>query len=212
MASLLHSLYIFTAVFGVGVTLLDMVGIVGHLTSESHTPADHDLTADNHSDDANSHHDDGGSHITVLSTLYYLRIFVYFSLGFGPLGWIAEISGHSALSALLWALAGGMVSAVVANAVFKFQRKNLDSSVKVEDLFLGKARVIVPITGGRMGKVRIALGQSVTERYAMAEDAGENLPTDTEVEVVRVTDDCIYVRRTASSLSSENIFSKNREL
>lgn len=205
MTSLLHLFYIFTTVFGVGVTLLDMIGIVGHLASESQT-SDHAA----HSDTDNSH--DGGSHITVLSTLYYLRIFVYFSLGFGPLGWMAELTGRSPLSALLWALAGGMASAVVANAVFKFQRKDLDSSIKVEDLFLGKARVIVPITGGSMGKVRIALGQSVTERYAMAEDAHESFPTDTEVEVVRVTDDCVYVRRTGSSSVSDSIPRPDREL
>lgn len=207
MSSLLHLIYIFTTVFGVGVTLLDIIGVVGHL-SDSAADAAADL---DHADDASSHHGDGGSHIPVLSALYYLRIFIYFCLGFGPLGWMAELTGHSALSTLLWAVPGGLVSAAIANAVFKFQRKDLDSSIQVEDLFLGKARVIVPISRGGMGKVRIAFGQSVTERYAMAENAEENLPTDAEVEVVRVTDDCIYVRRASSDQLSERVPRPNRE-
>ncbi len=207
MSSLLHLIYIFTTAFGVGVTLLDIIGIVGHLSDSA---TDHNLPQD-HPDDTNTHHSDGGSHSPVLSALYYLRIFVYFCLGFGPLGWMAEMTGYSTISTLLWAVPGGLVSAGLANAVFKFQRKDLDSSVRVEDLFLGKARVIVPISQGEMGKVRITFGQSVTERYAMAENAEENLPTDMEVEVVRVTDDCIYVRRADSTQLSESISHSNRD-
>jgi hypothetical protein len=46
-----------------------------------------------------------------------------------------------------------------------------------------------------MGKVRLSVGPIVLERYALAEDEWEAFRADDIVEIVRVTDDCVYVQR-----------------
>ena len=70
-----------------------------------------------------------------------------------------------------------------------------------EELLFERARVIVPMSRQTMGKVRLKLGQSVVERYALAEDEGDAFRTGDVVEIVRVEDDCVYVRRAAGRLS-----------
>ena len=54
--------------------------------------------------------------------------------------------------------------------------------------------MIAPIADGGMGKVRISLGQSVAERYALAENPEERFAVDARVQVAQVTDRCVYVR------------------
>lgn len=214
LASWLHGVYLFTAIFGVGVTIVDLLGLLGndhsgaHDTTHGGDHTDVSFTGDHQAGDhqAGTHITDAqhGSehsplsenhHIPILSALRYLRMIVYFSVGFGPVGLVAEATGASLLVGLIWALVTGITVTFLGRALFRFQQRDIDSSMKVEDLFLGNAKVIVSLTNQRMGKVRIQIGQSVAERYALAEDAGDSFPIDTEVQVVRVTDECVYVRR-----------------
>ncbi|MCS6884296.1 MAG: hypothetical protein RMM17_08595 [Acidobacteriota bacterium] len=196
-ASILQAIYIFTAILGVGITAIDLAGLLATSIEVGSQEHHANVGQSEHSIDANAHSD---SHLdsvasTFLSSLFYLRIFVYFALGFGPTGLITKSYGYPDLTSAIYASTAGLISATAAYLVFKIQNKALDSSLQVEDLFLGKARVIVTISNGQMGKVRIATGQSVTERYAIAEDPSENLEIDAEVEVVSVHDDHIVVRR-----------------
>jgi hypothetical protein len=206
--SFLHLCYIFTAIFGVGVTVVDLLGLLGGGGHGDHSHDSDHSSADNSVDcqpgEHLAHHSDQGGHsnIPLLSILRYLRMIVYFSLGFGPLGLMAEATGAGLIGSLVWALSGGILVALIGRAFFRFQQRDIDSSVRVEDLFLGNARVIVPIRDGNMGKVRVYIGQSVAERYALAEDAGDSFPTDAEVQIVRVTDDCVYVRRLDEHLAT----------
>jgi membrane protein implicated in regulation of membrane protease activity len=190
----LQGLYLFTTIFGVGVTLVDMLGILG--TGHDHGMGEHG----NHS---GASHEGGehGDHMPLLSILGYLRMGVYFSLGFGPLGLIAAASGAGVLGSLAWAVPGGSAAALLARAFFRFQQHDVDSSVRDEDLLFERARVIVPLSSEMMGKVRVKLGQSVVERYALAEDQGDDFRTGDLVEVVRVEDDCVYVRPAAGRRS-----------
>jgi len=55
-----------------------------------------------------------------------------------------------------------------------------------------------------MGKVRVLIGQIIVERYALAEDAWESFRTDDLVEIVRVTDECVYVRRSEGHVSLDD--------
>lgn len=198
--AILHFCYLFTAIFGVGVTVIDLLGLLGgggdghHSDSSDHSATDHQIDAHHHSADQGQHHH-ASDHVPLLSVLGYLRMIVYFCLGFGPLGLVAESNGGSLIGGLVWALSGGLIFSIMAKYFFRFQQKDLDSSVQVEDLFLGNARVIVPISNGNMGKVRVQIGQSVAERYALAENSEESFPNDAEVQIVRVTEDCVYVRR-----------------
>ena len=115
-ASWLHAFYIFTAIFGIGVTAVDMLGLFG------------DEGGDNDGDTATDTemHGVAGEASPLLSILRYLRTGVYFCLGFGPLGIVAELLGTSMLGSLAWAIAGGIVSATLARLVFRLQQHDVD--------------------------------------------------------------------------------------
>jgi membrane protein implicated in regulation of membrane protease activity len=194
----LQNLYLFTTVFGVGVTAVDMLGILG----EGHNAHDGDAAGGDGDAEATSHEGDHeNGHTPLLFMLRYLRLVVYFSLGFGPLGLVAGSTGAGFVGSLAWSIPGGLVSAALARAFFRWQQHDVDSSVQDYELLAEPARVLVPLSHQAMGRVRIRVGQSVVERYALAEDAGETFRTDDVVEVVRVTDACVYVRRAEGRLS-----------
>lgn len=183
--SWLHGLYLFTAVFSIGVVAVDMLGLLGSGEGDGDTDADHGA----------------GDHAPLLSVLRYLRSGIYFCLGFGPLGLIAEATGAGGLGSLAWAVPGGVAAAWLAYVFFRFQQHDVDSSIKEEALLLERGRVIVPLSNTHMGKVRVRMGQIVVERYALAEDAWETFRTNDVIEIVRITDDCVYVRRAEGSVS-----------
>jgi len=190
-AARLHEVYLFTTVLGVGITMVDMLGLLGHHG-----------TADNHGDagEAAPPGDHTEGHMPLLAVLRYLRTLVYFALGFGPLGLAAQATGASALGSLAWAVPGGLVTAWLARLFWRWQQHDVDSTVQQHELLLERARVIVPLSSTTMGRIRLRLGQTVIERYALAEDEWETLQTDEVVEIVRVTDECVYVRRAPGQL------------
>ena len=211
---MLEGLFWFTAIVGVGVTAIDLLGLIGHGHAEGGDDGAGDAAgaddgsghvdgADDGSghaegvDDGSGHTEggDSGSGVPVLSFLRYARTAIYFCLGFGPFGLASTAFGSGPVGSLIWALGGGAGMAVLARAFFKFQRSELDSSVQEEELLFEDATVIAPIADGGMGKVRIRLGQSVAERYAIAENPAEKFEVDARVQVAQVTDRCVYVRR-----------------
>lgn len=210
--SYLHLFYLFATVFGVGVMLLDLLGVFTHsfhfgADSNSQLAEDSshlDNNADHQTNLEHTHttHHDSHPHIPLLSVLRYVRMFVYFCAGFGPMGLLAEFTGSSLFGALAWAMLGGVASTSLGLFFFRLQQKDLDSSVRTEDLFLGKAEVIVPISNGNMGKVRVITGQSVAERYALAENPTDSFSMDTAVDIVRVTDECVYVRPASNDIAT----------
>ena len=179
--SWLQGLYWFTTVLGIGITVVDMLGLSGTDAGDGHTDTDAAVSP--------------GEHVPLLSILRYVRLGIYFALGFGPVGLVATATGASPLVSFAWALPGGLVSAWLARAFFRLQHQDVDSSIHESALLLERARVIVPLSHSTMGRVRVRLGQRVLERYALAEDAWEAFGADDLVEIVRVTDDCVYVRR-----------------
>jgi hypothetical protein len=188
MVSWLHGLYLFMTVFSVGVIAVDMLGLFGTGESESDTG---DASADHTSAD----HTSAGAAGSLLSMLRYVRIGTYFALGVGPVGLVAEWTGASVLGSLAWAVPGGVISAYLARLFFRFQQHDVNSQVLESELLLERAQIIVPLSSTNMGKVRIKMGQLVMERYALAEDEWETFTVDDQAEIVRVTDECVYVRR-----------------
>jgi hypothetical protein len=188
--SWLHGLYLFTAIFSIGVVAVDMLGLLSSSDGDGYPDTDHGVA-----DHA------AGDHAPLLSVLRYLRMGIYFSLGFGPLGLLAEATGTGSLGSLAWAIPGGVAAAWLARAFFRFQQQDVDSSIREEELLLERARVIVPLSSSAMGKIRLRLGQLVLERYALAEDEWDTFHTHDVVEIVRITDDCVYVRRAEGSVS-----------
>ena len=193
---MLQGLFWFTAIFGVGVTLIDLLGLIGP-GGQADGAAD-DGSAGEAADDGAGEEGGGesGGGAPVLSFLRYVRTAIYFCLGFGPFGLASTAFGSGPVGSLIWALAGGSAVAVLARLFFRLQRTDLDSSIKEEELLFEQATVIAPIADGGMGKVRISLGQSVAERYALAENPEERFAVDARVQVAQVTDRCVYVRAT----------------
>jgi membrane protein implicated in regulation of membrane protease activity len=179
---MLTGLFWMTAIFGVGVTVVDLLGLIGGGTDDAGTGADD-------SGDA------GGGGAPVLSFLRWLRTLVYFCLGFGPFGLAAGAFGSGPVGSVLWSLAGGVSMSVLARLFFRFQRTRLDSSLHDEELLMEPGSVIVPIAAGGMGKVRVLFGQSVSERYARAENGSDEFASGDRVVISRVTEECVYVRR-----------------
>ena len=200
---MLQALYWFTAILGVGVTVVDLLGLIGSGgqadggADGSGAEAGGEGSVGQASGSQAAGEDAGGASgggAPVLSFLRYVRTAIYFCLGFGPFGIASTAFGSGAAGSLIWALAGGSAVAVLARLFFRLQRTELDSSIEEEELLFEEATVIAPIAGGGMGKVRIRLGQSVAERYALAENPEERFAVDARVQVAQVTDRCVYVR------------------
>lgn len=160
----------------------------------AHVPGDHTAHAPAHPPDDASATSSQQSAAPILSALTYLRLFVYFCLGFGPMGWVAMASGRSPLTSLLLATPVGVVAVFLAQAFFRFQRRDIDSQLTSTDLVGRSATVIVPLDDKTMGKVRIQVGPVVTEQYARAARPGGAFTNGDQVMVTAVTDECIYVR------------------
>lgn len=165
----------------------------GHLDG-SHTAADHSAGDQGH---GHSHEGSDQAHAAaapVISALTYLRLLVYFCLGFGPVGWVAMSSGRTALVSLILAAPVGIAAVFLAQAFFRFQRKDTDSSVSSDELVARDATVIVPLDATNMGKVRVKIGMNVEDLFALAADPGRRYDKGDPVRIARVTDECVYVR------------------
>jgi membrane protein implicated in regulation of membrane protease activity len=130
----------------------------------------------------------------ILSALSYLRLFVYFCLGFGPMGLVALATGRNAFASLLFAIPVGVAAVFLAQAFFRFQRQDTDSQLTSADLVGQTGTVIVPLDDKTMGKVRILVGPVVAEQYALAAHPGAAFKNGDQVMISSVTDECVYVR------------------
>jgi membrane protein implicated in regulation of membrane protease activity len=210
---LLRQIFIAGTIFSVGVVALDFMGIFGGDQSGDGSGVDSGDTGGNFAGEVGDPTgdlsaemaDDGGTTSTgdsdigsgptlVLSVLTYLRLLVYFCLGFGPVGLVALLTGRSALIALLLAVPIGVIAVFLAQAFFRFQQSDTDSSVKGKELLMREATVTVPLTHSTMGRVRLQLGMSVVDQYALAENPEADFKRGDTVRIVRVTPDCVYVR------------------
>ena len=128
-----------------------------------------------------------------LKTLTTLRSLVYFSFGFGPIGWIAAAMSHSPLESLLWSVPAGLLFAASGIALRRIQRSVLDSQIRDDELLMEKAEVIVPIEAGQMGKVRAIINGLYVERFARAKEAGDSYAVGAVVRIVSIADDFVIV-------------------
>jgi membrane protein implicated in regulation of membrane protease activity len=148
-----------------------------------------------HSHEASDHAQHGqAAAAPIISALTYLRLLVYFCLGFGPVGWVAMSSGRSALLSVLLAAPVGIGAVFLAQAFFRFQRKDTDSRVKPDELIARDATVIVPLDATNMGRVRVKVGMNVEDLFALAADRDRRYEKGEPVRITRVTDECVYVR------------------
>jgi membrane protein implicated in regulation of membrane protease activity len=120
-----------------------------------------------------------------------LRTAVYFSLGAGPMGWIAMARGEGLVESILWAAISGFLIAVLARVLRRVVRKDLDSSLKASDFVAESAEVVVPIEAGKIGKVRVRKYGREQDVYARMEVGSAN-KGDT-VRVIDYDQECYLV-------------------
>ena len=149
-------------------------------------------------DDA-SHLDDGDSHDLsfghgpVLEAIRYLRMFVYFCLGFGLVGLAVLFSGRPPLTSLVYSGIAGVATVLLARLFYRFQPKDTGAVLSDQELILEEGIVIVPLSDEVMGKIRVSLGMEVREVYAQAARDGESYDRGAKVRVTSLGQDCVYV-------------------
>jgi membrane protein implicated in regulation of membrane protease activity len=228
----LISLYIGTGIFGLGITIIDFIGMLddndGDDSGEDGADDGHDLgliddagadASDNVSDDIEGDGDpqgegeedgedlegeESGSKVALqeksgvsrlIKTLQFLRFLVYFSLGFGPIGFIGTLLNYSWLETLLVALGLGTLTSGLAFWIKSLLGKTTDSQIHSKDLIMEKGIVTVSIAPGAIGKVRTLVHGRYEERYAKLKGDGEKILPGTEVRIVDFDDECIYVEK-----------------
>ncbi|MFN2201788.1 MAG: hypothetical protein ACK2UO_11300 [Caldilineaceae bacterium] len=134
----------------------------------------------------------GGS---VLEAIRYLRMFIYFCLGFGVVGFATLAAGRTPQASLLIAGIAGISSVLVARTFYRLQPQDTGDVVSEDDLLLEQGTVLVPLSDETMGRIRVQLGMEVYEPFAKAAQAGTTFARGDAVKIVKVTDDCVYVGR-----------------
>ncbi len=172
--------------------------------------SDHDMSVGEHAGahaDAQGHseelaHADKGSvsaHETYVERnvlgqiLSIARSLVHFSLGFGPVGLFATLTGRGALASVAWSVPVGVVAMIGGRLLRQLQRQRLDSQLTDADMIMERGEVLVSIGQGQIGKVRLLVEGIYAERYARAHDPTKSLPVGTSVRVVDVSEECVYV-------------------
>ncbi|TFH06018.1 MAG: hypothetical protein E4H09_01040 [Spirochaetales bacterium] len=216
----LLSLYIAASVFGVGVTVLDLIGLIGDQDNEADDgdgmDADSGSEDDGGGEGVDGDGDDGGSDTDaddgadgdapssvaghdrrqrrspVLRILSTLRNLVYFALGFGPTGWFALATGETVASSLIWGAGVGLVVVAGARILRRVLRSELSSEIQESDLLMSAAKVLVTVNPNQLGRVRVRIGEVFVDRYARSTS---DLPISpgTRVRVVDIGDDCVVV-------------------
>ncbi|MDR0877281.1 MAG: hypothetical protein LBN21_04455, partial [Treponema sp.] len=114
----LFIIYIALTVFGLGITIVDFLGVFDH-------PADDDDPGDGeHTAHHGSQVEGGDSGLRILTgILGFLRMAVYFALGAGPTGLFALLTGLDPGKSLIWSVAVGGGIAILTRLLRKFLRR-----------------------------------------------------------------------------------------
>jgi len=186
----LFILFITLTVFGVGVTIIDFLGIM---------------------DNSGEHDDDGGEKgsnlthnnkqtgekpgIRILSKLMNaLRSAVYFSLGFGPAGLFASFSGLSRTAELIWAFAIGAAMMVLARFIKRLIRRDLDSSIKPDELLQEKGVLLLPLDRGEISKAVVRQYGRETEIFVRCRNSESSIPKGKEIIIEEYDNDIYWVK------------------
>ena len=235
----LFILYSTLAVFGIGVTIIDLFGILDQIAPGDSGDGgaggggDSEILDDGPPDggadgadvpdvqvdatDAELHSGDRGSWVVsgqsksrqgthdsaqplsvhgtlaVASIIGTLRTGVYFSLGAGPTGLFALLTGVGGTASLAWSAGAGVFIAVLAKALRAFVRRDLDSSIKPEEFLMDQAVITVSIAPGAMGKAVVSRYGRDTELYVRCKDPTRALQKGEAVRIVDMDDDCYWV-------------------
>ncbi len=191
----IRSLYIAASIFGVGITIADLIGAFSSLTEGG-------ADAGNGGDDGETGGDEHSSVLAhdlrrgpgiALRLMTALRSIVYFAVVFGPVGWFATTQYARPLASLAWSVPVGLGVMISARILRKLFRKDLSSDIKPTDLLMETGIVTVSIGAGEMGKARVVVGGTYVDRFAQAHNPNDEIRVGTRIRVVDVTDECVYV-------------------
>lgn len=140
-------------------------------------------------------HDKAVQGNALLKTISLLRTAVYFCAGFGPVGLFAWLTHQGALASFLWSVPVGLATAIITRLLMRLFKKEVDSSVKEDELLMETGQVIVTIGKGELGKVRVHLGEIYVDRFARAKSKDETIPIGSDIRVCDIEEDCLIVER-----------------
>ena len=183
--------YIGALLFG-GLLLALSLFAGGHDDADGHGDGHGDGHADGHGGhDTHEHaHADGGGAMGFLSTFASLRFWTFFFAFGGATGLALTILGlPSAVTGVAACVMGG-VSGGFAAWAFRYLGKNqLSSSLSSEDWIGRTAKVTVPVSADRTGKILITFDNEVKEILALSAGATDGaIGVGEEVLVVSMSD------------------------
>ena len=129
----------------------------------------------------------------VLEAIRYLRMFVYFCLGFGLIGLALLVTERTAQASLVFASAAGFGTVLVARTFYRFQPRDTGEVMSAHELLREQGTVTVPLGHEVMGKVRVQTGMQVQEVYALAAEKDREFARGDTVRIVKISDECVYV-------------------
>lgn len=193
---MLTYLYLFSVIVG-GILLAASI-LLGGKDVDADADADADLDVEGDADlEAEAEADGGmdkdiGGHGDFAGFLYLflsLRFWIFFLAFFGLTGIVLDVLGLVSSELIGLALALAMGTAVGAGATGLIRMLSRDTSgeaVKSKD-YVGKtARVLVPIEGERVGKVRVEIGGRSVDLLASGVEPDEGYGGKEEVLIVEM--------------------------
>lgn len=192
--------FVTLTVFGLGVTAIDFLGLLGHHGGDHQDGSAEDACTDSEGHHGHTEHEGHhGSYLgadktglrLITGLLGVLRTAVYFALGAGPTGLFALLTKHTRPASLLWSLAGGAFIAVLARLLRRLLRRDLDSSIKPGEFILEKGILLTPIAPGAMGKALVRQFGKETELYVRCRDPRLGFLKGSEIRIVDC-DDSLY--------------------
>ncbi|GHV43018.1 hypothetical protein AGMMS49546_23430 [Spirochaetia bacterium] len=195
----LFIVYTALTVFGLGITLIDFLGVFDHAGDDAGDGGDGDddgAPETGHGDEAGHNHGSqlgsGNAGIRgITAILGLLRLGVYFALGAGPTGLFALFTGLSRGQSLIWSAGAGIGIALFTRLLRKFLRRDLDSSIKSEELLMEKAVILAPVNPGEMGKALVRRFGTETEIYVRCRNGKAAFPKGAEVRITEY-DESVY--------------------
>lgn len=220
--SMMDLFILFTAltVFGVGVTIIDFLGIMDNFgdndgngtdeTSGSTVKQGSNLIPEN-----KSSNEKPGIRI-VSRIMSFLRNIVYFSLGFGPTGLFASFTGLSKTTGLIWAFVVGTAMMILARFLKRFIHRDLDSSIKPDELLQEKGILLLPLEGGmESGSISKAVvrqyGREI-EIYVRCRNNGIKLSKGNIIIIQEYDNDIYWVEPAGDSQYGEGSVLTTKEL
>ena len=143
--------------------------------------------------DADLHGDVHGD--TQGVSFFSTRVLSVFVTAFGGFGAIGIHLGYRIEISTAIGLVGGVIFGGIIYLFASFlYSQQASSDVRVGELVGRTAQVSVAIPKGGLGQVRCALGESMVEKIARAQDGGE-IPANTSVKIEAIVGETVLVRR-----------------